>query len=490
MIQSTMTMKKTLEELLHGVPTGAIKGGVEVSVQGLEADSRNVEPGQLFIALRGTQSDGHRYIADAVQKGVAAVLCEEIPVETDNRVTYVQVADTSKALGLLAANFYGHPDAKLKLVGVTGTNGKTTTASLLYEMYRKLGYKAGLISTVVYKVDDREIESTHTTPDAIHLNALLAEMAEVGCEYCFMEVSSHSVAQHRIEGLRFAGGIFTNLTHDHLDYHETFAEYLKAKKCFFDTLPKGAFALVNADDKNGKVMVQNTKAEAKTYSLKSFSDFKCKLLETHFDGMLLDIDGQEVWVKFIGKFNAYNLLSVYAAAVLLGSNRDEVLTILSELVPVSGRVEFVRSHEGMTGIVDYAHTPDALANILATINEIRTPDQNLYTVVGCGGNRDKTKRPVMAKIAGENSDRVFLTSDNPRFEKPEDILDDMKAGLDPTMKALVITDRREAIKTAVALAKPGDIVLVAGKGHETYQSIEGVKHHFDDKEELNNAFGS
>jgi len=480
---------RLLKEFLQGIEPISIVGKIDIPVQVIGFDSRAVQAGQLFIALKGTQSDGHIYIADAIAKGAVAVLCEDIPVECQPNVTYVQVADTSKALGWLSTNFYDHPSAKLKLVGVTGTNGKTTTASLLYEMYRKLGYKVGLISTVIYKVDDREIESTHTTPDAIRLNALLADMVEAGCEFCFMEVSSHSVAQHRIDGLRFTGGIFTNLTHDHLDYHETFAEYLKAKKHFFDTLPKGAFALVNVDDKNGKMMVQNTKATVKTYSLKSFSDFKCKILETHFDGMLLDIDDQEVWVKFIGKFNAYNLLSVYATAILLGSEHNEVLTVLSELVPVSGRVEFVRSREGITGIVDYAHTPDALANILATINEIRTPGQKLYTVVGCGGNRDKTKRPVMAKIAGEESDIAILTSDNPRFEKPEDILEDMKKGLDPTMKSLVISDRHEAIKTAVALAHPGDIILVAGKGHETYQTIEGVNSHFDDKEELQKAFG-
>ena len=480
---------KPLCELLKGVEPVALQGDDRVPVWSVGFDSRQVVVGQLYVALRGTQSDGHAYIADAVSKGAIAVLCEVLPADPDASVTYVQVDDSQKALATVAANFYEHPSEKLRLVGVTGTNGKTTTASLLYEMYRKLGYKAGLISTVVYKVDDREYPATHTTPDAIRLNTLLADMVEAGCEYCFMEVSSHSIVQHRIDDLHFTGGIFTNLTHDHLDYHETFAEYLKAKKTFFDRLPKEAFALVNTDDRNGKVMVQNTRAEVKTYSLKSFSDFKCKILETHFDGMLLEIDGQEVWVKFIGKFNAYNLLAVYATAVLLGTDRDEALRVLSELVPVSGRFEFVRSAEGVTGIVDYAHTPDALANVLATINEIRSPEQKLYTVVGCGGNRDKAKRPVMAKIAAENSDMAVLTSDNPRFEKPEDILADMKAGLDPTMKALVITDRREAIKTAAALSQPGDIILVAGKGHETYQTVEGVNHHFDDKEELRKVFG-
>ena len=479
---------KILSELLSGVEVVALKGNDRTPMRTIGFDSREVVIGQLFVALRGTQSDGHAYITDAVAKGAAAILCEELPAELEPTVAYVQVADTQAALAFVAANYYGHPSEKLRLVGVTGTNGKTTTASLLYEMYRKLGYKAGLISTVTYKVDGVDFPATHTTPDTLRLNALLADMVEAGCEYCFMEVSSHSVVQHRIDGLRFTGGIFTNLTHDHLDYHETFAEYLKAKKTFFDRLPKNTFALVNIDDKNGRVMVQNTRAGMKTYSLRSFSDFKCKLLETHFDGMLLEIDGAEVWVKFIGKFNAYNLLAVYAATVLLGSDRDEVLRVLSELVPVSGRFEFVRSPEGVTGIVDYAHTPDALANVLSTINEIRTPGQKLYTVVGCGGNRDKAKRPVMAKIAGEESDMAILTSDNPRFEKPEDILEDMKKGLDPTMKSLVIADRREAIRTAAALSQPGDIILVAGKGHETYQTIEGVNHHFDDKEELEKVF--
>ncbi|MCD8185367.1 MAG: UDP-N-acetylmuramoyl-L-alanyl-D-glutamate--2,6-diaminopimelate ligase [Rikenellaceae bacterium] len=478
-----------LQEVLRGAAIIEVDGDLQEPITGLEFDSRQVTAGRLFAAVKGTQSDGHTYIEDAVARGARAILCERWPEQRLPGVAYVRVADTSRALGLIAANFYGHPSARLKLVGVTGTNGKTTTASLLYEMYRKLGYKVGLLSTVVYRIDEKEIPSTHTTPDALRLNALLQEMVEAGCEYCFMEVSSHSVAQHRIEGLRFAGGIFTNLTHDHLDYHETFADYLKAKKGFFDTLPREAFALVNTDDKNGKVMVQNTRAAVKSYSLKSFSDFRCKILETHLDGMLLQIDDREVWVKFIGKFNAYNLLAVYGTTLLLGSDRDEVLPVLSELVPVSGRFEFVRSRQGVTGIVDYAHTPDALSNILATIHEIRTPDQKLYTVVGCGGNRDRSKRPVMAQIAGQQSDLVILTSDNPRFEKPEDILEDMKKGLEPGMKSLVISNRREAIKTAVALSRPGDLILVAGKGHETYQSVEGVNHHFDDKEELIRAFG-
>ncbi|MDR0954643.1 MAG: UDP-N-acetylmuramoyl-L-alanyl-D-glutamate--2,6-diaminopimelate ligase [Rikenellaceae bacterium] len=484
-----MNTNQSLGALLQGLEIEAVRGSLERPVSGIDMDSRQVQAGTLFVALRGTQSDGHAYIAGAIARGATAILCEALPEEIEPAVTYVQVADTQAALGVLAANFYDRPSEKLRLVGVTGTNGKTTTASLLYEMFRRLGYKVGLISTVIYRVDDRSIASTHTTPDAISLNRLLAEMVEAGCAYCFMEVSSHSIVQHRIDGLHFAGGIFTNLTHDHLDYHATFANYRDAKKAFFDCLPKGAFALVNIDDKNGRVMTQNTRAAVRSYALKSFADFKCRILESHFDGMLLDIDSQEVWVHFLGRFNAYNLLAVYATALLLDQERQQVLTVLSELVPVSGRFEFVRSAEGVTAIVDYAHTPDALDNVLATINEIRRPEQKLYTVVGCGGDRDREKRPVMARIAGEKSDIAVLTSDNPRFEKPEDILDEMKAGLDPTMKALVITDRREAIKTAVALAQPGDIILVAGKGHEDYQIIAGVKHHFDDKEELRNLFG-
>ena len=481
---------KQLYELLQGVDVVEIRGGQHIPIPAVEFDSRRIERGGLFVALREARADGHSYIQSAVDQGAAAVLCEEFPVESVPGVTYIKVADTHAALAVVAVNFYDHPGDKLRLVGVTGTNGKTSIATLLYDLFRKLGYKVGLISTVVYKVDTQAFPSIHTTPYSLHLNALLADMVEAGCAYCFMEVSSHSIVQHRIDGLRFAGGIFTNLTHDHLDYHGTFAEYLRVKKMFFDTLPKGAFALVNTDDRNGKVMVQNTLAAVKTYSLKAFSDFRCKILEHHFDGMLLEIDGREVWVKFIGNFNASNLLAVYGTAVLLGEERGEVLTVLSELTPVSGRFELVRSAGGVTGIVDYAHTPDALANVLAAIDEIRRPDQALYTVVGCGGNRDRTKRPVMAKIAAEGSTMAILTSDNPRFERPEDILEDMKTGLPPTAKSLVITDRREAIKAAAALARPGDIVLVAGKGHETYQIVNGVQSHFDDREELRKAFES
>lgn len=479
-----------LDELLQGVEVRSLVGDGTVAVGRLEFDSRKVVPGTLFFATRGTQADGHAYIPAAVAAGAAAVVCEELPAERPVGVTFVQVPDSTVALGQVASAFYGHPSRRLKLVGVTGTNGKTTTATLLYRMFRRLGYKAGLISTVVYCVDDREIPSTHTTPDSIRLNAMMAEMVEAGCDYCFMEVSSHSLVQHRTAGLAFVGGIFSNITHDHLDYHKTFAEYIRAKKLFFDGLPAGAFALTNADDRNGMVMVQNTKATVKTYALQSFADFRCRIVETLLDGMLLNLDGSEVWVKFLGRFNAYNLTSVYATALLLGARRDEVLRILSDLTSVDGRFEPIHSKEGVTAIVDYAHTPDALQNVIGTINEIRKKDQRLYVVVGCGGNRDATKRPEMAKIAVDGSDMAVLTSDNPRLEEPGAIIEQMKSGLEPSARYLAITDRREAIKAAVALARPGDIILVAGKGHETYQDVGGVKHHFDDREEVRAAFGT
>ncbi len=479
-----------LDKLLQGVEVRSLVGDGTVAVGRLEFDSRKVVPGTLFFATRGTQADGHAYIPAAVAAGAAAVVCEELPAERPAGVTFVQVPDSTVALGQVASAFYGHPSRRLKLVGVTGTNGKTTTATLLYRMFRRLGYKAGLISTVVYCVDEREIPSTHTTPDSIRLNAMMAEMVEAGCDYCFMEVSSHSLVQHRTAGLTFVGGIFSNITHDHLDYHKTFAEYIRAKKLFFDGLPAGAFALTNADDRNGMVMVQNTKATVKTYALQSFADFRCRIVETLLDGMLLNLDGSEVWVKFLGRFNAYNLTSVYATALLLDARRDEVLRILSDLTSVDGRFEPIHSKEGVTAIVDYAHTPDALQNVIGTINEIRKKDQRLYVVVGCGGNRDATKRPEMAKIAVDGSDMAVLTSDNPRLEEPGAIIEQMKSGLEPGARYLAITDRREAIKAAVALARPGDIILVAGKGHETYQDVGGVKHHFDDREEVRAAFGT
>ena len=479
-----------LDKLLQGVEVRSLVGDGTVAVGRLEFDSRKVVPGTLFFATRGTQADGHAYIPAAAAAGAAAVVCEELPAERPAGVTFVQVPDSTVALGQVASAFYGHPSRRLKLVGVTGTNGKTTTATLLYRMFRRLGYKAGLISTVVYCVDEREIPSTHTTPDSIRLNAMMAEMVEAGCDYCFMEVSSHSLVQHRTAGLAFVGGIFSNITHDHLDYHKTFAEYIRAKKLFFDGLPAGAFALTNADDRNGMVMVQNTKATVKTYALQSFADFRCRIVETLLDGMLLNLDGSEVWVKFLGRFNAYNLTSVYATALLLDARRDEVLRILSDLTSVDGRFEPIDSKEGVTAIVDYAHTPDALQNVIGTINEIRKKDQRLYVVVGCGGNRDATKRPEMAKIAVDGSDMAVLTSDNPRLEEPGAIIEQMKSGLEPGARYLAITDRREAIKAAVALARPGDIILVAGKGHETYQDVGGVKHHFDDREEVRAAFGT
>ena len=465
---------------MHGEP--------ERVVGGLTYDSRNVRPGDCFFAIRGTQSDGHDYIPMAVEKGAAAVVCEQLPAEPAEEVVYVVVPDSAGAMADLAAAFYGFPSRELKLVGITGTNGKTTTVTLLYDLVRALGYRAGLISTVVYKVDGREIEATHTTPDPIRLNAMMREMADAGCEFCFMECSSHAIVQERIRGLDFAGGIFSNITHDHLDYHKTFAEYIRAKKRFFDGLPKGAFALTNADDRNGMVMVQNTAAAVSTYSLRGMADFRCKIIEMHVDGMLLRIDGQELWTGLLGRFNAYNLVAVYGAAVLLGLDRGEVLRVLSTLHPVSGRFEIVRAANGTVAVVDYAHTPDALENVLRTIEEIRTPAQQLIVVCGCGGDRDRTKRPEMAAIAVKYASTAIFTSDNPRHESPEAILDEMVAGLQPGTRYVRITDRAEAIRTAVLLSRPGDILLVAGKGHETYQILGDVKHHFDDREEVRKAF--
>ena len=481
---------KKLTDILKNTPVREVCGDTAAAIGGLVYDSRAVKPGDCFFAVPGTQSDGHDYIPMAVEKGAAAIVCERMPADAAEGVAYVLVGDSAGAMADMAAAFYDYPSRELKLVGITGTNGKTTTATLLYDLVRAMGYKAGLISTVVYKIDGREVEATHTTPDSIRLNAMMREMADAGCAYCFMECSSHAIVQERTRGLDFAGGIFSNITHDHLDYHKTFAEYIRAKKLFFDGLPAGAFALTNADDRNGMVMVQNTKATVKTYALQSFADFRCRIVETLLDGMLLNLDGSEVWVKFLGRFNAYNLTSVYATALLLDARRDEVLRILSDLTSVDGRFEPIHSKEGVTAIVDYAHTPDALQNVIGTINEIRKKDQRLYVVVGCGGNRDATKRPEMAKIAVDGSDMAVLTSDNPRLEEPGAIIEQMKSGLEPGARYLAITDRREAIKAAVALARPGDIILVAGKGHETYQDVGGVKHHFDDREEVRAAFGT
>ncbi len=479
---------KRLSEILRQTPVREVLGDGERPVGGLTYDSRAVKPGDCFFAVRGTQADGHAFIPAAVAAGAAAVVCEQLPADPAPEVTYVAVPDSAGAMADLAAAFYDYPSRELKLVGITGTNGKTTTATLLYDLVRALGYKAGLISTVVYRIEGREVEATHTTPDSIRLNALMREMADAGCEFCFMECSSHAIVQERTRGLSFAGGIFSNITHDHLDYHKTFAEYIRAKKRFFDMLPAGSFALTNLDDRNGRVMVQNTAAAVHTYSLRGMADFRCRIVETHLDGMLLRIDGQEVWVGLLGRFNAYNLLAVYGTAVLLGLDRSEVLRVLSTLRPVSGRFEIVRAANGTTAVVDYAHTPDALENVLRTIEEIRTPQQQLLVVCGCGGDRDRTKRPEMAQIAVQYASTAIFTSDNPRHESPEAILDEMVAGLDPGTRYLRIADRAEAIRTAVMLSHPGDVILVAGKGHETYQIIGDVKHHFDDREEVRRAF--
>lgn len=479
-----------LAEILQNIVLLQTTGTTEIEVSGIQFDSRKVERGCVFVATKGTASDGHQYISMAIEKGAAAIVCEDMPESVPTEVTIVQVENSADALGKMASAWFDFPSSKLTLVGVTGTNGKTTIATLLYKLFRELGYKAGLLSTVCNYVNDTAIEATHTTPDALALNELLAQMVEAGCDYAFMEVSSHSVDQRRIAGLEFDGGIFTNITRDHIDYHLTFENYLKAKKRFFDELTSEAFALTNADDKNGMVMLQNTKAKKYSYSLRSMADFKTRILEHGFDGMLLDMNDKEVNVSFIGKFNASNLSAVYGAAVLLGQDELEVLRVISSLHSVSGRFETLRSPNGYTAIVDYAHTPDALTNVIETINQILQGNGRLITVVGCGGNRDKGKRPMMAREAVNGSWKAILTSDNPRFEEPQDILNDMLAGLDITEKAksLTIVDRREAIRTACALAQPGDVVLVAGKGHEDYQIIQGVKHHFDDREVVRECF--
>lgn len=482
--------KMILKELLKAIQPVQIAGDPNIEITGINIDSRRVEDGHLFMAMRGTQTDGHTYIAAAIAKGAVAILCEEIPESRKEGVTYVQVKDSEDATGKLATCFYGDPTSKVELVGVTGTNGKTTIATLLYNTFRYFGYKVGLLSTVCNYIDDEAIPTEHTTPDPITLNRLLGRMADEGCKYVFMEVSSHAIAQKRISGLKFAGGIFTNLTRDHLDYHKTVENYLKAKKKFFDDMPKDAFSLVNLDDRNGLVMTQNTRSKVYTYSLRSLSDFKGRVLESHFEGMLLDFNNKEIAVRFIGKFNASNLLAVFGAAVLLGKKEEEVLVALSTLHPVSGRFEAIRSPQGFTAIVDYAHTPDALVNVLNAIHGVLEGKGKVITVIGAGGNRDKGKRPIMAKEAARNSDRVIITSDNPRFEDPQEIINDMLAGLDTEdrKKTISIVDRKEAIRTACMLVEKGDVVLVAGKGHENYQEIKGVKHHFDDKEILISCF--
>ena len=479
-----------LNEILSKVKPLDIVGNAEVEITGVNIDSRRIEKGHLFVAIRGTQVDGHSFIQKATDLGAAAILCEQLPEERREGVTYVVVDSTESAVGPVATMFYNDPTSKLKLVGVTGTNGKTTIATLLYNMFRKFGHKCGLISTVCNYIEDKAVPADHTTPDPIELNRLLAEMVEAGCEYAFMECSSHAIAQKRIGGLKFAGGLFTNITRDHLDYHKTVENYRDAKKAFFDMLPKDAFAITNADDKNGMVMVQNTKAKVKTYSTRTMADFRGRIIECHFEGMYLDIDGHEVGVQFIGKFNVSNLLAVYGAAVMLGKKSEDILVVLSTLKSVSGRLEPIHSPEGFTAIVDYAHTPDALENVLNAIHEVLDGKGHVITVCGAGGNRDKGKRPLMAQEAAKQSDKVIITSDNPRFEEPQDIINDMLAGLNAQQmkKVLSIADRREAIRTACMLAQKGDVILIAGKGHEDYQEIKGVKHHFDDREEVRKIF--
>ena len=480
-----------LTDLLSEVKTLSITGDTDIDITGVNIDSRKIDVGHIFVAIKGTQVDGHCFINKAIESGAKAILLEDVPSELKDGITYIQVESTEKEVGKIATMFYGNPSKKLKLVGVTGTNGKTTIATLLYNMFRAFGYKVGLLSTVCNYIDAEAHHTEHTTPDPIELNQLLSKMVEAGCGYAFMECSSHAIHQHRIGGLYFTGGIFTNLTRDHLDYHKTFENYRNAKKMFFDSLPKKAFAITNADDKNGMIMVQNCKANIKTYSIQRMADFRARIIECHFEGMYLDIDGKEVGVQFIGKFNVSNLLAVYGAAVMLGKSKDDILLVLSTLKSVNGRLEPIRSPEGFTAIVDYAHTPDALSNVLSAIHDVMEGKTGqIITVCGAGGNRDKGKRPLMAQEAVKHSDVVILTSDNPRFEDPQDIINDMVAGLDETQlnKVLTIVDRREAMRTAAKLAKKGDVILVAGKGHEDYQEIKGVKHHFDDHEVLRDIF--
>jgi UDP-N-acetylmuramoyl-L-alanyl-D-glutamate--2,6-diaminopimelate ligase len=477
---------KLLKDILYKAGIVNVVGSTNIAVEKICFDSRAVEKLSLFVAVSGTQVDGHQYIDLAIEKGAQAIVCEVMPEKLIDGVTYVVVEDSSKSLGIIASNFYDNPSLEIELIGITGTNGKTTTATLLHDLFSELGIKSGLLSTVVNKIGEKPTPSTHTTPDAIQLNALLRNMVEEGCKYCFMEVSSHAIHQNRIAGVDFKGAVFTNITHDHLDYHKTFSEYIKAKKLFFDGLSDSSFALVNKDDKNGFVMMQNTKAKQYTYALKSMADYTCKIVENDFSGMLLNISGNEVWTKLIGGFNAYNMLAIYSVADLLGIEKIEILTAISKLVSVDGRFQYIKSENEVAGIVDYAHTPDALKNVLKTINDIRTGNEQVITVVGCGGDRDKAKRPIMASIACSMSDKVILTSDNPRSENPEEIIKDMRAGVEPIhfKKVLAISNREEAIKTACALAEARDIILVAGKGHEKYQEINGVKIPFDDLQVL------
>lgn len=481
---------RLLKDILYKAGAVELHGSTNLAILSLTSDSRKVEKNSLFIAVKGIHSDGHSFINMALEKGAIAIVCEVLPEKLKDKVTYVIVQNSTKALGILAANFYDNPSANLKLVGVTGTNGKTTVATLLHQLYSSLGYPSGLISTVRNIIADKLVEATHTTPDPVQLQKLLSEMVKAGCSHCFMEVSSHAVHQHRIAGITFQGGIFTNITRDHLDYHNTFENYFDAKQQFFNTLPENAFCLVNIDDPNGEAMSENCKAKIQSYALSQASDFRCKIMEKDFSGMLLRIDDKEVWTPLIGNFNAYNLTAVYATAILLGQEKVRVLTALSKLRSVEGRFEYLKSQNNVTAIVDYAHTPDALLNVLNTIKEIRTGNEQLITIVGCGGDRDTGKRPEMARIATEFSNRVILTSDNPRSEDPDEIIKQMKAGIEPVhvKKTLSITSRKEAIRTASALAQTGDIILIAGKGHEKYQEINGVKHPFDDLLEIKETF--
>jgi UDP-N-acetylmuramoyl-L-alanyl-D-glutamate--2,6-diaminopimelate ligase len=479
---------KSVKDILNKVVVNAIQGSTETKVNAIVFDSRNVQKNCLFAAQKGLLFDGHQFIDKAIELGAVAILCEKLPENLAENITYIQVKDSNSALALIASNFYDNPSSKLKLIGITGTNGKTTVATLLYKLFQNAGYKTGLLSTVKILVDTKQYEATHTTPNSVAINSYLNEMVALGVDYCFMEVSSHGIHQKRTEGLQFAGGVFTNLTHDHLDYHKTFAEYRDVKKMFFDRLPKTAFALVNIDDKNGPVMFQNTEAKKQSYALKTMADFKAKIIENQFSGLVLNINNNEVYTKLIGRFNAYNLLAVYGASVLLGLDSEEALRHLSELENVTGRFQYFISKGGVTAIVDYAHTPDALKNVLETINEIRTGNEQVITVVGCGGNRDKAKRPVMGRIASQLSTQVVVTSDNPRNEDPQTIIEEIEAGIEPQnlRKSLSILDRAQAIKAASKLAKKGDIILIAGKGHETYQEINGKRSHFDDYEQITN----
>jgi UDP-N-acetylmuramoyl-L-alanyl-D-glutamate--2,6-diaminopimelate ligase len=481
-----------LRELLNSIDFIELRGKDSAEITALEFDSRKIKPGSAFIAQRGLHSDGHLFIEAAIQNGAVAVICEDFPASLPYDVPFIKVSDSFRATGLLAAALYGHPSRNMKVTGITGTNGKTSIATLLFRLFRQLGYKVGLISTISYRINDAEESASFTTPDPIKIQQLMSKMAEEGCEFCFMEVSSHAVHQQRIAGIHFSGGVFTNITHDHLDYHKTFAAYIKAKQQFFDTLPAGSFALTNIDDKNGPIMVQNTKARVLTYSCRAVADYHCKVLESHFDGMLLNLDGQEVWTRFVGKFNAYNLLAVFAVAINLGQDKQEVYAGISNLNLVKGRFETIRSLDGKLAIIDYAHTPDALSNVLNAIAGIRTGSEQVITVIGAGGDRDRTKRPEMTKEAIMGSDKVILTSDNPRTEDPALIIREMEAGIEVKnrKKVVSIENRREAIKTAVLMANPGDIILVAGKGHENYQEIKGVRYHFDDVEEVKKCFGT